>query len=52
MLFSATFAKESRQLARAYLDDQHIRIRIGRAGSSHKNVRQDVRLVLPVIGLS
>lgn len=42
MLFSATFNKQCRQLARKYLSTDHVRIRIGRAGSSHLNVTQQV----------
>lgn len=41
-MFSATFPKEARALAREYLSPEYIRIRIGRAGSSHKNVEQHV----------
>jgi len=41
-MFSATFNKECRQLARNYLGSNHIRIRIGRPGSSHLNVEQQV----------
>lgn len=44
MMFSATFNKECRELARKYLADDHVRIRIGRAGSSHLNVEQQVIL--------
>lgn len=43
MMFSATFPKEARELARKYLADDHVRIRVGRPGSAHINVRQDVR---------
>ncbi|KAL2219236.1 DEAD/DEAH box RNA helicase [Thermoascus aurantiacus ATCC 26904] len=42
MMFSATFNKECRELARKYLADDHVRIRIGRAGSSHMNVEQQI----------
>lgn len=42
MLFSATFPKEARALARKYLADDCIRLTIGRVGSTHKNIRQDV----------
>jgi superfamily II DNA/RNA helicase len=44
MMFSATFNKECRELARKHLDIDHVRIRIGRVGSSHTNVVQQVRL--------
>lgn len=42
LLFSATFNREARQLAREYLSDDFVRIRVGRAGSSHANITQDV----------
>ncbi|EER24484.1 hypothetical protein D8B26_005191 [Coccidioides posadasii str. Silveira] len=42
MMFSATFNKECRQVARRFLSIDHVRIRIGRAGSSHLNVTQQV----------
>ncbi|KAJ5114800.1 hypothetical protein NUU61_000559 [Penicillium alfredii] len=42
MMFSATFNKECRQLARTYLGANWVRVRIGRAGSSHLNVLQEV----------
>ena len=42
MMFSATFPKEARQLAKEYLANDHIRIRVGRAGSSHMNIHQKV----------
>lgn len=40
MMFSATFSRECRKLARQYLSDNYVRIRIGRPGSSHLNVKQ------------
>ena len=42
LLFSATFNKEMRKLARKFLAVDHVRIRIGRAGSVHANVKQQV----------
>jgi superfamily II DNA/RNA helicase len=42
MMFSATFNKEFRKLAKDYLADDHVRLRVGRAGSSHRNVVQEV----------
>ena len=50
MMFSATFPKEARQLAKEYLANDHIRIRVGRAGSSHMNIQQKVNWT-PVIGV-
>ena len=44
MMFSATFPKKARELAREYLGDDHIRIRVGRAGSTHLNIKQNVRI--------
>lgn len=43
MMFSATFPKEARQVAKQYMSTDHIRIRVGRAGSSHMNITQRVR---------
>jgi superfamily II DNA/RNA helicase len=42
MMFSATFNKEFRKLAKDYLSDDHVRLRVGRAGSVHRNVVQEV----------
>lgn len=42
LMFSATFNKECRKLAREYLSTDHIRVRVGRPGSSHLNVSQVV----------
>lgn len=41
-MFSATFNKDFRKLAKQYLSQDHVRLRVGRAGSSHHNVVQDV----------
>lgn len=49
MMFSATFNKACRQLARKYLAADHVRIRIGRPGSTHVNVDQNVRALTPFI---
>ena len=43
MMFSATFPKEARAVAKEYMSKDHIRIRVGRAGSSHTNIFQVVR---------
>jgi ATP-dependent RNA helicase DDX3X len=45
LMFSATFSKEVRALARQYMAQGDYRITVGRAGSSHKNIEQDVVLV-------
>ncbi|KAL4805585.1 P-loop containing nucleoside triphosphate hydrolase protein [Aspergillus unguis] len=42
MMFSATFNKGCRELARKFLAEDHVRIRIGRPGSTHKNVDQNI----------
>ncbi|KAJ5632818.1 ATP-dependent RNA helicase ded1 [Penicillium lividum] len=42
MMFSASFNKECRQLAREYLMKDYIRVRVGRPGSSHLMVEQSV----------
>lgn len=41
-MFSATFNKSCRELARKYLANDHVRIRIGRAGSAHLNIVQNI----------
>jgi len=48
MMFSATFSKESRALAKEYMSANHVRIRVGRAGSTHLNVTQKVSDVLSI----
>ena len=42
MMFSATFPKALRKMAAEYMAEDFFRVRIGRAGSSHKNIRQNV----------
>ena len=42
LLYSATFNKDMRRLAKKYLASDHVRVRIGRAGSAHVNVKQQV----------
>lgn len=46
MMFSATFNKGCRELARKYLAIDHVRIRIGRAGSTHENIMQEVIIIV------
>ncbi|KAF5017981.1 hypothetical protein F66182_10050 [Fusarium sp. NRRL 66182] len=41
-LFSATFPKEARDLAKNYLAASHVRFRVGRAGSTTVNIKQIV----------
>ncbi len=42
MLFSATFPKAFRDLAKTHLAENHVRLRVGRAGSSHENIKQQI----------
>ena len=41
-MFSATFPKSVRDLAKQHMSHDHVRIRVGRAGSTHKNIKQDI----------
>ncbi|KAL1891755.1 hypothetical protein Sste5346_007505 [Sporothrix stenoceras] len=47
MLFSATFPKRLRDLAKEYLANDHCRLRVGRAGSSHSNIQQVISFMEP-----
>ncbi|KAF2839154.1 DEAD-domain-containing protein [Patellaria atrata CBS 101060] len=47
MMFSATFNKQARLLASKYMAADYIRIRVGRTGSTHTNITQDVIRVEP-----
>lgn len=42
LLFSATFDKHMRREAKKFLSQDFVRIRIGRAGSVHQNIKQQV----------
>lgn len=42
LLFSATFNKDMRKVAREYLDTDYVRIRIGRIGSTLRSITQKV----------
>ncbi|KAI9784500.1 MAG: hypothetical protein M1816_000820 [Peltula sp. TS41687] len=42
MMFSATFPKGARELARQFLAEDHVRINVGRPGSTHDNIKQEV----------
>jgi len=44
-MFSATFPKAARRLAREYMAENYVRIRIGRAGSVHGNISQNIVFV-------
>lgn len=41
-MFSATFPAQVRNMAREYMAEDYFRVRIGRAGSAHKNIRQNI----------
>lgn len=41
-MFSATFPKQARQLAQEHLAHDLVRIHVGRAGSSHVNIKQNI----------
>ncbi|CAN8100648.1 unnamed protein product [Discula destructiva] len=47
MLFSATFPKNLRELATTHLTTDHVRFSIGRAGSTHANIRQVIMDIGP-----
>ncbi|TGZ78023.1 ATP-dependent RNA helicase DED1 [Ascodesmis nigricans] len=42
MMFSATFPKSVRKLAKEFLADENLIIKIGRIGSTHSNIKQHV----------
>ncbi|KAI1212615.1 DEAD-domain-containing protein [Annulohypoxylon truncatum] len=42
MLFSATFPGAVRRLARDHLATNHLRVKVGRIGSTHENIKQDI----------
>ncbi|KAG9250096.1 P-loop containing nucleoside triphosphate hydrolase protein [Emericellopsis atlantica] len=42
VMFSATFPKAARDLAKEYLAEDHVRFRVGRAGSTTANIRQRI----------
>lgn len=42
LMFSATFPKSAQDLAGEYLATQHYVVKMGRAGSTHKNIQQDI----------
>ncbi|KAI1203471.1 P-loop containing nucleoside triphosphate hydrolase protein [Nemania serpens] len=47
MLFSATFPTAIRKLAKTHLAENYVRIRVGRIGSTHENIKQDIIFVEP-----
>ena len=42
MMFSATFSKEARKLAREHMEEDFVRIKVGRIGSTHSNIKQNI----------
>lgn len=46
MMFSATFPKVARRLARDYLEKDYVKIKVGRVGSTHENIKQQVVYVV------
>lgn len=42
LMFSATFPKAARELARQYMAQDYVRIRVGRVGSTHGNIKQRI----------
>lgn len=44
-MFSATFPKTARRLAKDYMDTDYVRIKVGRVGSTHENIKQEVRFI-------
>lgn len=45
MMFSATFNKELRRIAKEFMSADFVRIRVGRFGSTHKNITQQIAYV-------
>jgi ATP-dependent RNA helicase DDX3X len=44
-MFSATFPKEFRKVAKTFMAEDWVRIRVGRTGSSHENIKQVIMYV-------
>lgn len=42
LFFSATFPKIMRKVAKEFLAEDYIRVRIGRIGSTHQNIKQNI----------
>ncbi|KAL5444552.1 hypothetical protein PMIN07_004997 [Paraphaeosphaeria minitans] len=42
LMFSATFSKETRKLCREYMEEDFVRIKVGRVGSTHSNIKQSI----------
>lgn len=46
LFFSATFGKDMRRIAKKYLAQDYVRIRIGRIGSTVRNIKQQVSSIV------
>ncbi|KAF2823395.1 DEAD-domain-containing protein [Ophiobolus disseminans] len=42
LMFSATFPKSARRLAKEYMEEDCCRIKVGRVGSTHENIKQQI----------
>ncbi|KAI7282570.1 DEAD/DEAH box RNA helicase [Hortaea werneckii] len=45
LMFSATFPKQARKMASRYMAEDYTRVRLGRSGAAHKNIRQHILYV-------
>ena len=45
LMFSATFSKEARKLASETMEEDFVRIKVGRIGSTHSNIKQNILFV-------
>ncbi|PVH94551.1 DEAD-domain-containing protein [Periconia macrospinosa] len=45
LMFSATFPKFARKLVKDYMEEDHVRISVGRIGSTHQNITQTIEWV-------
>jgi ATP-dependent RNA helicase DDX3X len=45
LMFSATFPKGVRKIAREYMEEDSVRIKVGRVGSTHENIKQEIIFV-------
>ncbi|KAL5118381.1 hypothetical protein ACEQ8H_003730 [Pleosporales sp. CAS-2024a] len=42
LMFSATFPKTARRLAKEYMEEEAVKIKVGRVGSTHQNITQQI----------
>ncbi|KAH8698106.1 P-loop containing nucleoside triphosphate hydrolase protein [Phaeosphaeriaceae sp. PMI808] len=42
LMFSATFPKTARRIAKDYMMEDYLRIKVGRVGSTHENIKQKI----------